>query len=144
MLRGLLTLPERGADDWGSGDFGASRGGRTHDGVDYAAVPGTPIASPTTGTVTKIGYCYSDDLHYRYVQITDDDKRMHRLLYVEPAPGMQRGDIVYEGSIVGRAQNIAARYDEKTKHMQNHVHYEIRIPDPDGDSYVCVDPRAER
>jgi hypothetical protein len=106
MLRALLLLPERGNDDWGSGE---------------------------------IGYCYTDDLHYRYVQITDDDERMHRLLYVDPAPGMQRGDIVYAGSIVGYAQNIAARYDEKTKHMKNHVHYEIRVPD--GDSYVCVDPR---
>lgn len=119
------VLPKRGSDEWGSGEFHASRGSRKHKGIDYACYPGTQIESPTHGDVTKLGYPYGDDLSFRYVQITDDHGNNHRLFYVEP--GVKVGDTVEQGDIVGEAQDIAARYSTPEKYMKNHIHYEILI-----------------
>ena len=127
-------LPHRGTDDWGSGAFGANRGRRTHKGIDYACYPDTRILSPVNGEVTKLGYPYADDLSYRYVQITDMNGYQHRLFYVEP--GVDMGDHVLFGDLVGTAQDIAGRYKTPEKYMKNHIHYEILV---DGEP---IDPEA--
>lgn len=122
MIR--ATLPKRGQDAWGSGAFGASRGTRSHKGIDYCCYPDTAIESPVDGTVTKLGYPYSDDLSFRYVEVTDSNKYRHRLFYV--APLVVKGEEIIAGKIVGTAQDIAGRYrDESKPAMTNHVHYEI-------------------
>ena len=118
------TLPERGSDAWGSGHFGASRGSRTHRGIDYACYPGTGIHTRTAGKVTKLGYPYADDTSFRYVQVTDVHGLNHRYFYVYPAVGV--GDNVVAGEIIGFAQDIAGRYDKPEKRMKNHIHYEIK------------------
>ena len=119
------ALPQRGTDPMGSGHYGASRGSRTHNGVDYACYPETEIASPTFGTVTKLGYPYGDDLSYRYVEITDQFDKRHRVFYVEPS--VQVGSLVHIGDVIGTAQDIEARYSGRG--MKNHVHYEIKLED---------------
>ena len=116
-------LPKRDTDEWGSGAFGASRGKRTHKGIDYACYPDTVILSPVGGVVTKLGYPYGDDLSFRYVEITDDQGLKHRLFYVEP--GCEPGDEIESGDIIGTAQDIAGRYSKPDKVMKNHIHYEI-------------------
>lgn len=123
----MLTarLHHRGSDDWGSGEYGASRGSRRHTGIDYACLPGAQIVAPVSGEVTKLGYPYGDDLSYRYVQITDASGRDHRLFYVEP--GVDKGDVVIGGrTVIGIAQDVAARYNEPKRRMLNHVHYEVK------------------
>lgn len=117
------VLPKRGVDDWGDGAFGASRGGRTHKGIDYACYPQTVICSGVSGDVTKLGYPYGDDLSFRYVEITDDDGKRHRYFYVEPS--VEVGEPVRPGEVIGLAQNIAGRYNEPGRIMKNHVHLEI-------------------
>lgn len=117
------TLPKRGTDAWGSGDFGASRGNRVHKGIDYACYPKTVIDSPISGEVTKLGYPYADDLSYRYVEISDVVGNKHRLFYVQPL--VQLKEFVAMGDPVGVAQNIAGRYSTPEKYMKNHIHYEI-------------------
>ncbi len=67
MIR--ILAKERVMDTWGSGHFGASRGERTHIGIDYACSPGSQILAPCIGEVTKLGYPYSNDLSFRYVEI---------------------------------------------------------------------------
>ena len=120
----LAILPDREPDDYGSGHFGASRGNRKHNGIDFACVPGTEILAPEDGEVTRLGFPYSDDLSYRYVQITDETGKHHRVFYVEPE--VEVGFYCVRGiTIIGRAQNISARYTERGK-MNNHVHYEIK------------------
>ena len=120
----MLTVktPKRGSDTWGSGAFGASRGKRNHMGIDYSAAEGSILCTPVTGHVTKLGYCYGDDLSYRYVQIKDQEGNRHRLFYVEP--DVVVGDEVVEGDEIGEVQNIVRRYPTP-KGMKNHVHYEI-------------------
>lgn len=133
----LATLPERGTDDWGSGEFHASRSGgsRKHKGVDYGCLPETLIHSRTDGRVTKLGYPYSSDLSFRYVQIEDEHGARHRYFYVEP--GVSLGEIVYAGDVIGEAQDIAGKYSRPDKVMKNHVHYEILV-----DGVGEVDPRT--
>jgi murein DD-endopeptidase MepM/ murein hydrolase activator NlpD len=117
-----LVPPLRGSDAMGDGSFGASRGDRTHNGIDYAAAPGSTVLSPVWGFVSKLGYPYGDDLTYRYVEITNHSKR-HRYFYVAPIDGMAAGDEIQTGEPLGTVQDIAKRYSPRK--MKNHIHYEI-------------------
>jgi len=122
MING--TLPKRMNDPWGSGEFGASRGTRTHKGIDYACYPDTEIQTPVDGVITKLGYPYGDDLSFRYVEVMANDGLRHRLFYVEPT--CVHGDEVHAGDVVGSSQDISSRYRDPSKPaMINHVHYEI-------------------
>ena len=51
------VFPVRGKVDWGEGDarFGASRGGRSHEGQDVFAPAGTPLVSLRSGRVVEKG-----------------------------------------------------------------------------------------
>lgn len=114
-------LPLRGYDRHGSGAWLAPRGSRTHNGIDYACYPGTLILAPVSGVVTKLGYPYSDDISFRYVQITSDDDCAHRIFYV--LPSVDVGDLVSEDlTVIGEAQDLTERYPGIT----NHTHYEIK------------------
>ena len=118
--RQVVALPIR-SDPAGDGHYGAPRGHRTHRGVDYACVVGEPILSPVNGVITKLGYCYGDDLSWRYVQVTDGDLLHHRLFYVEPL--VKVGHVVTNNMVVGNAQDIGRRYPDKD--MLPHIHLEV-------------------
>lgn len=119
----LALLEKRGWDDWGSGEFGSSRGSRVHKGIDYTCAPQTLIAAPVDGFVTKLGYPYAEDLSYRYVEITDSQGHKHRVFYILPTVAV--GLKVFKGSLIGTAQDVASRYTQPNKIMKNHIHYEI-------------------
>lgn len=120
----MAILPDRESDDYGEGYFGASRGSRTHNGVDKGCFPNAQILAPVDGEVTKLGYPYSDDLSYRYVQITDKDGLNHRIFYIYPH--VQVGEICTAGvTVIGISQDISQRYTEKGR-MNNHIHVEIK------------------
>ena len=121
----ITDLPHRGTDAWGSGEFGSRRGDHKHRGIDYACYPGTQIGSIVDGEVTKVGYCYNDDLLYRYVQVTDWHSKQHRILYIYPS--VTKGQMVNKGDIIGAAQDIAKRYTRPDKIMFNHIHYEVLV-----------------
>lgn len=126
----------RGKDTFGEGGFGARRDGgkRRHQGIDIIAEPDASVVSAVSGTVTKIGYPYGDDLSYRYVEVTTDDGYVVRHFYVSPANGLKVGDRVEAGRTqIGVSQNLDTRY----KGITNHVHIEIR--DPDG---RIIDPTS--
>jgi len=131
-----VQLPVR-SDPAGDGRFGSSRKklvkGRVvtypHQGQDHnckiyqeGEFPLGGVLSPVNGLITKHGYCYGDDLSWRYVQITDGDLLHHRLFYVFPL--VRVGKTVTAGTIVGRAQDITRRYPDDPD-MTPHVHYEI-------------------
>jgi len=122
-------LPKRGTDDFGSGDFEASRDGgkRKHKGIDYACYPETMIQAKYSGEITKFGYPYSDDLSYRYIEITDRHGSKHRYFYVEPDKLLKVGDDVEKNDVIGLSQDISGRYTNKKHQMKNHIHYEILV-----------------
>lgn len=124
-------LPTRKPDRHGAGHYGASRGTRTHRGIDLAAQPGSLILSNVDGVVTKLGYPYADHLEYRYVEITAGLIR-HRFFYVEPLVNF--GQDVAVGDIIGEVQDLSPLYEGITPH----IHYEQKMGnkylDPTGDA----------
>lgn len=112
----------RECDKWGCGHYGASRGDRTHNGIDIVCVPGDPAFCLNRGIVTKVGYPYSDDLSFRYVEITDSGYRW-RYFYVEPI--VNKGDEVEAYTQIGAHQPLGTRYPGITEH----VHLEVIAPD---------------
>jgi len=124
MLKQIQVMQVR-HDAAGSGAFGSRRGTRTHTGVDYHCEPGAAILSPVDGTHSFYGYCYSNDLQWRYVQITDKDGNDHRLFYCTSLIPLRSS--VKKDEPIGIAQDISKRYHGRG--MLPHVHYEIRRPD---------------
>lgn len=125
-----LSGPRRGSDNYGNGYFGASRGPRTHNGIDFSTGSGDAVLSTVSGEVTKLGYPYGDDLGFRYVQVSTCDSAKHRFFYV--LPSVRVGDAVREGSVLGTSQDLSIRYPNG---MTQHYHYEII-----GDDKQFIDP----
>ena len=124
MLAARLKL--RGSDSWGSGAYGASRGHKSHRGVDYAASEGDYILSPVIGLVTKLGTVYKKDPHWRYVEVTDLAGLRHRVFYITPLCFV--GQTISVLDPIGICQNISLKYqqqDPSVSPMVNHVHHEI-------------------
>jgi len=122
----LLSLPIRQCDDWGCGHYGASRGDRQHNGVDVICPGGKEVRCGLSGTVTKLGYPYSDDLSFRYVQVTVGGNFDFRFFYVTPAVTL--GEKVVSSTVIGRAQSLTTRYRATEKGrgpITEHVHVEI-------------------
>jgi len=113
----------RGEDAYGEGEFGARRdgGSRRHEGVDYVAKAGQPVASPISGYVTKIGYAYSGDASLKFVEITNPALRIAaRVFYVTPK--VEVGQAVAMGKPIGTARSLQRKYPGG---MTDHVHLEI-------------------
>lgn len=109
------------SDAAGDGRYGAPRGARTHKGIDFECLPGQVLVGGVSGNVTKHGYCYKDDLTWRYVQVTDFDGVRHRFFYVDPLVPV--GEVVGPETAIGVAQDITRRYPDQG--MMPHVHYEV-------------------
>lgn len=120
MMR--VICPERKSDDWGSGHYGALRGDRTHNGIDYACAPGSIVLAIKCGTVTKLGYPYADDLGFRYVEVTDSEGYRARYFYCKPS--VEGGEEIEEGQPLGLSQRLGSRYTNITEH----IHLEIIGP----------------
>lgn len=112
----------RGADQYGSGAWGAPRGGRKHRGIDLACCKDAQVYAPISGTVTKLGYPYGAEAkrHLRYVEVTDSEGHRHRVMYVLPV--VKLGDSVDKDvTEIGIAQGLTDVYPG----IRDHVHYEI-------------------
>lgn len=118
MIR--IELNKRTPDKYGEGHFKASRGSRDHNGVDYNCPPKSKVLSLCSGIVSKIGYTYSDDLSFRYVEIASNSNHKVRILYVDP--WVKVGDTVDQSTVLGLSQKLGVRYPG----IGEHVHLEIR------------------
>ena len=124
-----LLAPDRGVDDYGAGNFGASRdgGGRQHLGHDYAAWPGSIVLPFCGGEVTKVGYPYGDDLSWRYVRILAPNGWIWRYFYVEPL--VKKGEEVTVDTPIGKVQDLRKRYGGELSRrgpITPHVHVDVR------------------
>lgn len=115
----LTEMSFRRCDGHGCGHWHAKRGDKLHQGVDLACIPGTCVASPVKGFVTKLGIVYADDHHWQYVQISSGGYDF-RIFYVEPM--VEVGRVVGIGTLIGRHQRLNSRYMGITEH----VHFEIK------------------
>ncbi len=129
-----VLLPMREGDSHGQGHFGASRGSRTHKGIDVNAYPKTIIGSLCAGKLTKIGYPYRPETelgHMRYVEVTNPDKLRFRYFYCVPVEGLAIGDEIKLDQPLAVVQDRASF----SPGMNNHFHLEIKTSDD-----VFLDP----
>lgn len=133
-----MAIKIRGTDNYGSGAYLASRGKRTHNGIDICCGHADAITAHSPGIVTKIGYPYSQGSPQphlsdaqrakylakkalRYVQVTDSRSVDARYFYV--LPGVEIGDAVEKGSTLGTAQGVGHIYPG----IVEHYHFECLI-----------------
>lgn len=117
-MRALDKQKYRKCDKFGCGFYGASRGTRKHKGIDLISIDGEKVYSPIDGKVTKLGYCYADDLSFRYVEISNK-KHVVRLLYVQPSIPINAE--LCAGDTIGSAQSLQNRYQGITPHIHAEV-----------------------
>lgn len=117
---GILSKMLVRNDSQGSGDFGATRHGHTHQGVDFLAEPGQNVYSPIEGKITRINDPYGDG-QYKGVTVSNGSQEW-KIFYVNPTVTVGRE--VRQGEKVAYVQDIQARY---TPDMKNHIHVELRI-----------------
>lgn len=114
----------RNNDKWGKGHYGASRGNRTHNGLDIIAQPKQVIVSPVDGIIKRKAHPYANDLRYTGLLIEGSEKHKGysiKIFYMTPLNGII-GKIVKAGEIIGEAQDLANKYPGIT----NHIHIEVR------------------
>ncbi len=123
------------SDSQGHGAYGASRTGHRHHGFDFAAPAGVPVYSPIDGTIEGIGWAYKEDVgkpdRLRSIRIVGPDGHSFKLLYAEPAAGLQVGDQVSRGNVIGSAQSWQGVQDNarntdtpEGQRVTDHVHME--------------------
>lgn len=126
----FLRPKVRTQDSYGSGSFGdpRRRNGKqySHTGDDLCCEPNSEIFSHIEGTVTKLGFPYSNHLEFRYVEITDVNNFRHRFFYVSPR--VEVGQKISIGSLIGNSQKLGDLYpvtESRKIPIQEHVHYEV-------------------
>jgi hypothetical protein len=113
-------------DAKGLGHFGAKRGYRIHQGVDFECKPGQDIVCPVDyATILREAIPYANDYKYRGLLLCNDQVLI-KMFYCELLPDMV-GATVVEGQVIAKAQNIAAKYG---KGMIPHIHLQIDKVDP--------------
>ena len=113
------VFPVEGQVDFGEADarFGASRGGRAHEGQDVFAPAGTPLRSTREGVVVEKG---DDGGRGNYVAVWSARTR-RTLVYLHmlrPTP-LRRGDPVNAGQRIGAVGCTGSCWGD-------HLHLEIR------------------
>lgn len=111
----------RRTDKHGSGQFGAKRGARLHQGLDIEARPGEEVYSPIEGDVLREALPYQDDPSFRGLVIRGTGQWSGYEVKIFYVDGLFCGKTT-PGAAIGRAQNLTFKYPGIT----NHVHVEVR------------------
>lgn len=127
----MIIPPIRGHDAHGKGYFGAPRGARTHNGVDFVAKPGDPVRAFIPGVVSKIGYPYANKMQFRYVELLRANSDRVRYFYVSPT--VAEGDEIQANEMIGTCQELPY------PGIIHHVHLEIIVKGQyvDPIAYLC-------
>ena len=124
----------RGTDCYGSGSYGASRGSRSHKGVDIKSDEGDNILSPMDGYISSTGYrIYANKCSYLVgVDVTGTgiySGYKIRLFYVKG--NVPLNTVVKKGDVIGTQQSLQKNcYPNMTNGkycMTNHVHVELIV-----------------
>ena len=112
-------FPVRGEFNWGQGGarFGASRGGRAHEGQDVFARTGASLVAVRRGVVLETG---ADGGRGNYVAIfSRDSDRTYVYLHMNEPAGAERGERVDAGQRLGGVGCTGSCSGD-------HLHFEIR------------------
>lgn len=116
----------RSCNSSGCGAFGASRGGKVHNGLDILAAPGSNILAPFDGELVRKGYrVYSNSRPELVgIEIKSDSNYTSKLFYVTTI--LPVGHRFKVGDVIAQVQNMKQYYSNPE--MPNHVHKELRDP----------------
>ncbi len=107
-------------DPAGSGHYGAPRGKRRHNGIDFVCVPGQTVKCPIKiGKVMRVARPYVSG-SYSGLYIHNQNLAI-KIFYIDPWPGIM-GEVVQRGEPIGIAQDISERYGGE---MKPHVHLAV-------------------
>ncbi len=113
-------------DSQGDGFFGASRGNRSHHGIDILVTAGSAVYCPIEGVMLRMAYPYGtargNDQWEGCVIVGVGDYRGYevKIFYMRP---FVIGDYLFPGDIIGVAQDISRKYNPS---MMDHLHVEVR------------------
>ena len=113
------VFPVRGQFNWGQGGarFGASRGGRAHEGQDVFARTGTPLVAVSRGIVLETG---DDGGRGNYIAIfSPEGRRTYVYLHMNEPSRVKRGRWVDAGQRLGGVGCTGSCSGD-------HLHFEIR------------------
>ncbi len=113
-------------DDFGSGLFGASRGTRIHNGLDFFAEVGEAVYAPFDMELKRHGVPYEISRgltlqEYKGLGIYSD--YLVKVLYVKNTDPI--GTIYNKGEVFAYVQDVSEYHSTAEKHMNNHAHVEI-------------------
>lgn len=104
----------------GSGEYGASRGSRKHNGIDYVCQKGQAIVAPFDLVIERIALPKMDSplsgIKWRAVRSTG------KMFYFSPLPVLI-GKMVKKGDVIGVAQSVSEDYG--LTNMKDHIHFQI-------------------
>jgi len=102
-----------------SNDWGAPRHGHLHEGTDIFALRGTPVIASSAGVITRMSD--TDLLGGTALTLTTADRTYFYYAHLDGfAPGLQQGDAVELGDVLGFAGNTG-----NAAGTAYHLHYEI-------------------
>lgn len=116
----------RRMDPYGSGEYGASRGSRTHDGVDYIAQAEQNVVAPISGRVLRISWPYASGIDANVlegVEIEASDGTRCWVWYIKPSVNIINQVVKAGVSVIGRAKTLSNRY---SKNITDHVHVRMQ------------------
>lgn len=117
-------FPVEGSFDYGEADaeFGASRGGRRHEGQDVFAKRGTPLVAVRTGVVVdeaSVDNAYSGGRGNFVAIYSELDDRTYVYFHMRGRSPLREGNAVRAGDPVGAVGCTGSCWG-------NHLHFEIR------------------
>lgn len=119
------VFPVAGDFDYGEADgrFGASRGGRAHEGQDVFAKPGTGLVAVDTGVVVDeapADSAYSGGRGNFVAVYSEPDDRTYVYFHMRERSPLREGDQVAAGDPVGAVGCTGSCWG-------NHLHFEVRL-----------------
>lgn len=109
----LRVARPRLVDSWGA----ARSGGRTHQGIDIFAPRGTPVTTPVSGLVLRIG---ENRLGGNVVTVLGPALQVHYFAHLDRFGGFREGDVVRVGDVLGFVGDSG-----NAKGGPPHLHYGI-------------------
>ncbi|MEM1123823.1 MAG: M23 family metallopeptidase [Bacteroidota bacterium] len=111
-------------DPLGEGHFGASRGIRTHNGVDLVTFEGQKIFSPIDGVVVRYANPYPDDSRWKGILIQGNGffaDTTVKIFYMNSM--FFPSELIVAGQTIGISQAISQKHGSA---MIDHIHVEVR------------------
>jgi len=127
MLISPTGKPPRVSDKWGSGLFGASRGGiRLHAGCDYICEVNQPVIAPHDGNFFRYSFPYPNNILQGAIFTTRWG--WWRVFYVMIHPEIAiQGKRVTQGQEIGTAMDRTTQGPKPCPEMIPHVHLETWV-----------------